>query len=55
MVSLSFGERGESGDLWRQEGQTVEAVREQRASEGKAAADALGASFVAFDLGDYPL
>ena len=26
VVSLSYGENGESGDLWREPGQTVEAV-----------------------------
>jgi 4-oxalomesaconate hydratase len=55
VVSLSYGERGESGDLWREPGQTIDAVREQRSREARSAAEALGADFVAFDLGDYPL
>lgn len=55
VVSLSYGERGESGDLWREPGQTVEAVRKRRADEARRAADELGAEFIAFDLGDYPL
>ena len=55
VVSLSFGERGESGDLWREPDQTIEAVRARRSEEGRAAAETLGADFIAFDLGDYPL
>jgi len=52
---LSYGERGESGELWKQEGQTIEAVRQTRQAEAEAAADALGAGFECLDLGDYPL
>ncbi len=55
VVSLSYGERGESGSLWRQPGQTVEAVRRIRREEAAAAASVLGARFVALDLGDFPL
>lgn len=55
VVALSYGERGESGDLWRQEGQTAENVKRVRGAEATAAAKAIGADFVAFDLGDYPL
>jgi 4-oxalomesaconate hydratase len=55
VVALSYGERGESGDLWRQEGQTADNVKRIRAAEASRAAAALGADFVAFDLGDYPL
>ena len=55
VVSLSYGERGESGDLWREPGQTIENVRARRQEEAARAADALGASFIGFDLGDYPL
>jgi 4-oxalomesaconate hydratase len=55
LVALSYGERGESGDLWRQPDQTVENVKRLRHSECAAAADAVGAEFVPFDLGDYPL
>jgi len=55
VVALSYGERGESGELWKQPNQTVERVKEIRHNEAKAAADVLGADLEAFDLGDYPL
>jgi 4-oxalomesaconate hydratase len=55
VVALSYGERGESGELWKEEGQTVENVKKIRHGEAEAAAAALGASFRALDLGDYPL
>ena len=55
VISLSYGENGESGDLWRVPDQTVEAVKEHRHLEASAAANALGAEFVPLDLGDYPL
>jgi len=55
VVSLSFGERGESGELWKEPGQTVERVKEVRHGEAERAARALGAEFECLDLGDYPL
>jgi 4-oxalomesaconate hydratase len=56
VVALSYGERGdESGELWREEGQTVERVKQIRDAETRAAAEAVGATFVPYDLGDYPL
>ena len=55
VIALSYGERGESGELWKEEGQTVERVKEIRHAEAKAAAAALGADFRCLDLGDYPL
>jgi 4-oxalomesaconate hydratase len=55
VIALSYGERGESGELWKEEGQTVENVKEIRHAEAEAAATALGASFRCLDLGDYPL
>ena len=55
VIALSYGERGESGELWKQEGQTVENVKRIRHGEADAAAAALGASFRCLDLGDYPL
>lgn len=55
VVALSYGERGESGELWKQEGQTIENVKAVRHGEAERAANALGADFVALDLGDYPL
>jgi 4-oxalomesaconate hydratase len=55
VVALSYGERGESGELWKEPGQTVENVKRIRHAEASKAADALGATFQCFDLGDYPL
>jgi 4-oxalomesaconate hydratase len=55
VIALSYGERGESGELWKEEGQTVENVKEIRHGEAERAAQALGASFRCLDLGDYPL
>ncbi|EHR48621.1 putative LmbE-like protein [Saccharomonospora marina XMU15] len=55
VVALSYGERGESGELWKQEGQTEENVKRIRHEEATKAAAAVGARFEAFDLGDYPL
>ena len=55
VVALSYGERGESGELWKDEGQTVENVKRVRHAEADLAASVLGADFVALDFGDYPL
>jgi 4-oxalomesaconate hydratase len=55
VLSLSYGERGESGELWKEEGQTIENVKRIRHEEAERAAAALGASFRCLDLGDYPL
>ena len=55
VIALSYGERGESGELWKQEGQTIENVKTVRHGEAERAAAALGAEFECLDLGDYPL
>ena len=55
VIALSYGERGESGELWKEPGQTVERVKEIRHGEAGRAAAALGAEFRCLDLGDYPL
>jgi 4-oxalomesaconate hydratase len=55
VIALSYGERGESGELWKEAGQTVENVKRVRHAEAERAADHLGASFHCLDLGDYPL
>jgi 4-oxalomesaconate hydratase len=55
VLALSYGERGESGELWKQEGMTIERVKEIRHGEAERAAAALGADFRCLDLGDYPL
>ncbi|MAR03932.1 MAG: PIG-L deacetylase family protein [Planktomarina sp.] len=56
VACLSFGERGESAKLWKQEGMTLDYVKSARKDEAQAAANALGVSDIQFlDLGDYPL
>ncbi|MBV8218522.1 MAG: PIG-L family deacetylase [Solirubrobacterales bacterium] len=55
VIALSYGERGESGELWKEEGQTIENVKKVRHGEAERAAAALGATFESLDLGDYPL
>jgi 4-oxalomesaconate hydratase len=55
VIALSYGERGESGELWKEEGQTIENVKKIRHGEAERAAAALGATFESLDLGDYPL
>src|ERR671924_1503044 len=55
VIALSYGERGESGELWKEPDQTVENVKRIRHDEAKAAAEAVSADFHCLDLGDYPL
>jgi 4-oxalomesaconate hydratase len=56
VICLSYGERGESAKLWRQQGMTLERVKSERRKEAEAAARALGAADIQFwDLGDYPI
>ena len=56
VVCLSFGERGESARLWKQEGMDLQTVKDARRDEAEAAATALGVhDLVCMDLGDYPL
>jgi 4-oxalomesaconate hydratase len=55
VVALSYGERGESGDLWKEPNQTVENVKRIRHEQAIEAAAAVGATFRCLDLGDYPL
>jgi 4-oxalomesaconate hydratase len=55
VIALSYGERGESGELWKEEGQTIERVKQIRHGEAERAAAAIGADFRCMDLGDYPL
>ena len=42
VLALSYGERGESGELWKEPDQTVERVKEIRHAEAERAAAALG-------------
>jgi 4-oxalomesaconate hydratase len=56
IVCLSYGERGESAKLWKQEGMSLEKVKAARRKEAEAAAKVLDAhDIMLFDLGDYPL
>jgi 4-oxalomesaconate hydratase len=55
VVALSYGERGESGELWKEPDQTIENVKRIRHAEAAEAAEVLGATFRCLDLGDYPL
>src|SRR5512137_375224 len=55
VIALSYGERGESGELWKDPGQTIENVKRIRHEQALAATQILGAEFRCFDLGDYPL
>jgi 4-oxalomesaconate hydratase len=55
VLALSYGEQGESGELWKEPDMTVERVKEIRHGEAARAAAALGATFECLDLGDYPL
>lgn len=56
VACLSFGERGESAKLWKQQGMTLERVKAERRKEAEAAARVLDVHDIQFfDLGDYPL
>jgi 4-oxalomesaconate hydratase len=55
VIALSYGERGESGELWKEPGQTIENVKRLRHEQALAAAKIVGAEFRCLDLGDYPL
>lgn len=56
VVCLSYGERGESAKLWKEEGATLEKVKTARRKEAESAAKALDVHNIEFfDLGDYPL
>lgn len=56
VIVLSFGARGESNDLWKQKGQTLESVKSIREAESRAAAEILGIKNIEYwDLEDYPM
>jgi 4-oxalomesaconate hydratase len=55
VLVLSYGERGESGELWKEPGQTEEQVKQIRRQESEAAAAALGVNIEFLDWGDYPM
>ncbi len=56
VIVLSYGIRGESNHLWKQEGQTTENVRSIRHAESSEAARILGVTDIEFwDFEDYPM
>jgi 4-oxalomesaconate hydratase len=59
VIALSYGEKGESGELWKDSDpahpQTIDNVKTIRHGEAERAAGHLGADFRCLDLGDYPL
>jgi 4-oxalomesaconate hydratase len=55
VIALSYGERGESGELWKEANQTVDNVKRIRHQQASEAAAIVGATFHCMDLGDYPL
>ena len=56
VVVLSFGVRGESNDLWKDENQTVENVERIRLEESSKAAEILGVKNIEYwDFEDYPM
>lgn len=56
VVVFSMGVRGESNDLWKQEGQTSESVKEIRKAESMKAAEVLGVKNIEYwDMVDYPI
>lgn len=55
IACLSFGERGESSKLWKENGMTLERVKVLRKEEALKAATVLGAEVEFLDCGDYPI
>jgi len=49
VVALSYGERGESGELWKDPNQTVDNVKRIRHEQAAMAAEIVGASFLCLD------
>ncbi|MCL4447945.1 MAG: PIG-L family deacetylase [Thermoplasmatales archaeon] len=54
VVALSFGERGESAELWKS-GKFLQEIKEIRRDESMQAAEVLGAPIQFYDWDDYPL
>jgi 4-oxalomesaconate hydratase len=55
VLCLTYGERGESQGLWKQEGMTLQRVKDVRHGEAVKAAGILGATISFLDADDYPL
>ena len=55
VICLSYGERGESAKMWRQENMTLEKVKRAREEEARRAAEILGVEIEFYNIGDYPM
>jgi 4-oxalomesaconate hydratase len=56
VICLSYGERGESGELWKEDPKrSVESVKIIRQEQAQKAADILGTPIQFLDWGDYPM
>jgi 4-oxalomesaconate hydratase len=56
VIAMSYGERGESGELWKEDPKrSVESVKLIRNEQAQRAADILGTPIAFLDWGDYPM
>ncbi|MEI7582102.1 PIG-L deacetylase family protein [Runella sp.] len=56
VICMSYGERGESGELWKEDPKrTIESVKAIRHEQAQKAADILGTTIQFLDWGDYPM
>ena len=56
VVCLSYGERGESGELWKEDlKRSIENVKQIRHEQAQKAADILGTPILFLNWGDYPM
>jgi 4-oxalomesaconate hydratase len=56
VICMSYGERGESGELWKEyPKRSVESVKLIRHEQAQKAADILGTAIKFLDWGDYPM
>jgi 4-oxalomesaconate hydratase len=56
VIALSYGERGESGELWKENPKrSVESVKIIRHEQAQRAADCIGTPIMFLDWGDYPM
>ncbi len=56
VIALSYGERGESGELWKEDPKrSEESVKIIRREQAQKAADLIGTTIKFLDWGDYPM
>ena len=56
VIAMSYGERGESGELWKEDPKrTEESVKIIRHAQAQKAADIIGTPIQFLDWGDYPM